>query len=941
MAEKSKKRNRSSGGSGSIGVSIVSFLLGFLFAFIVLIGSIFGVGYVALKTDINEVFRVFGLENVNENAESNDDKYNYINADQAPDILSLIQEVMKMANDGLGEINLNKIDALAPVTDAVLDMAYGFIDGVVDFDKEYFRNVPLTSIIDCVTNSMYYVRTSKIIETLNTKMGYSINLDAIPIAGYMVDGVEAQYATVTGGTTGNIEGFKLPVLFDYYVCNKLNDEYSYNRTIPVGTDSAYPDNLKVDGKPYYIYETTLNVNNNTTDENTEGAEGGVGTEGSSSQVEVDDKEKKLYKVFYVPCKLTDNGIEETVYKVKDNPKADPNVSFTKDGNTVNLRYNFRTVEYDKDTDFIAVKPEVVNGVETFVLDFDTLHAAKQNNQLSRYLYSDPYARSYYSEVEKRTENEAMYGISTINNINFFKDNAGNVVEYDPLTVSDVMLDALKPLNNVPVSTVVDENQAEIVKGIFGDTSLGDILNQNVNFNDLVNDIYLSTFIKDVDKDDKVMAYITYNITDITDDGAGNYTAIYDKNGENRKAVKVTIDDSTGKNLIKSVTDPATGEEIKGHTVKDMTTLTDNLTIDVLMDVDPDDAIMTYIGYGVYDIEKVDGQTGYSHVGKYDVVIDSVPVTKDVYIASETDGGGITSVWYMDGENKVTVKGTKIDAVPDRVSTLKDKLTIGEIITVDSSSTMILQAIKDTTISGLNDKIKTLTVKDVLEPGQINNNKILPQIADTKITELGSAIDKVLIQRIYAKEIYGLAEDGDPTLATEFNPAYLYYEKVDDGNGGYKYVLVDKNCAGKTGTEYDNALGKLTQADWDNRGDTVYYTYGEAKGMWKLILYRVDGTTKTEKAYTLNNFNNMVSACSTTVYNSTLNELKDAEIIGNEIDRPALAKKLKTVVVESGTPTIQYIKVVDGNISKTPNESEATPIGNFTLKQLLVAITSSI
>lgn len=934
MAEKSKKRNRSSGGSGSIGVSIVAFLLGFLFAFIVLIGSIFGVGYVALKTDINEVFRVFGLENVNENAESDDDKYNYINADQAPDILSLIQEVMKMANDGLGEINLNKIDALAPVTDAVLDMAYGFIDGVVDFDKEYFRNVPLTSIIDCVTNSMYYVRTSKIIETLNTKMGYSINLDAIPIAGYMVDGVEAQYATVTGGTTGDIEGFKLPVLFDYYVCNKLNDEYSYNRTIPVGMNSAYPEDLKVDGKPYYIYETTLNVNNNTTDENTEGAEGGVGAEGSSSQVEVDDKEKKLYKVFYVPCKITDNGIEETVYKVKDNPKADPNVSFTKDGNTVNLRYNFRTVEYDKDTDFIAVKPEVVNGVETFVLDFNTLYAAKQNGQLNRYLYSDSYARSYYSEVEKRTENEAMYGISTINNINFFKDNAGNVVEYDPLTVSDVMLDALKPLNNVPVSTVVDENQAEIVKGIFGDTSLGDILNQNVNFNDLVNDIYLSTFIKDVDKDDKVMAYITYNITDITDDGTGKYTAIYDKNGENRKAVNVTIDDSTGKKLIKSVTDPATGEEIKGHTVKDMTTLTDNLTIDVLMDVDAEDAIMTYIGYGVYDIEKVDGQTGYSHVGKYDVVIDSVPVTKDVYIATDTDGEGITSVWYMDSENKVTVNGTKIDAVPNRVSTLKDKLTIGEIITVDSSSTMILQAIKDTTISGLNDKIKTLTVKDVLEQDQINNNKILPQIADTKITELGSAIDKVLIQRIYAKEIYGTGATLKNNTGISYSSKYLYYTRSGNETDGYTYEIVKPTGLEEGTVAYDNALGKITEAQF-NTGN--YYTYGEAqKGMWKLILYRVqsDGT-KTEKAYTLNNFDNMVNACSDTVYNSTLGELQEAKIIENTIN---LDKKLKTVVAGSGTPTVKYIKIVGGNIDKTDTESDATPIGNFTLKQLLVAIT---
>ncbi len=101
-------------------------------------------------------------------------------------------------------------------------------------------------------------------------------------------------------------------------------------------------------------------------------------------------------------------------------------------------------------------------------------------------------------------------------------------------------------------------------------------------------------------------------------------------------------------------------------------------------------------------------------------------------------------------------------------------------------------------------------------------------------------------------------------------------------------------------------------------------------MWKLILYRVDGTEKTEKAYTINNFNNMVSACSTTVYNSTLKELKEAGIISADTD---LNKYLK-----AGTG---YLVVNNGSLNITDDKNFATKMQDLTLKELLDFVTTYV
>lgn len=1198
--EGKNKKSRKSSGSNSVVVGIIAFFLGFLFAFIVLIGSIFGVGYVAATTDINEVFRIFGLENVKDNPESNDDKYNYVNADEAKNMLQLVQKIMELSNQGLGEISIDKIDCLAPITDTVLDMVYEYIDEVVDFDKEAFRKVSLTSVLDTLTTSVYYIRTAKIVDLLNDKMGYNINLDDIPVVPNLIKGVEAQYATVKG------TNLKLPVLFDYYTFNETYN--AYDRIKPVNGNSAYPTGLSED----YLTET----------------------------MGKDADNKTLYKVYYVPCKVSGTSITEAEYISNPLTQTNENVFYTDDnGQKQYLHYTFRTIEYGSGTDFIAVKPQLVDGVETFVIEPNTID-----------VYYEPYARNYHEDVAKRSENESMYGVKTVNGINYFKDSQGNVVDYDPLTVSDIMLNPGETLNNVYLSDLLTqfagEGNTDMINEVLAGISLGNVLNGYVDFDEVIQSIKISTFLNDVKADDTVMTYIVYNISNVENNG-GVYTATYDKGGENEKTVTLNVD---ANGVIKSMKDSA-NNAVYGNTVKDLNTITEGLTLDIFLDVKADDAIMTYIGYGISDVVEVTGkewqyeathgegtsaktvriytdnngyvtkvtdtngntvngttidevsdrvngimdviaipdfidinpeepimayigyglydvtaQTGtdngnaYTHVAKYkdngtEVAVyvssennviksvwkdggeevkgtkanevssrvgnvdqalrisDFVDIEADnaimayvgygVYNVEEFAGTNngkaythkgtidvagvdtavciatdvnkvITSIWEADSGK--TVDGTKIANISDRfdnlynklkikelitvtedssailkavqnstvngldgainnikigefititesspailkalentaikdlsgkiesltvgdiiaidnssswilrklqntninnlestindltvgdfieitdsssqlLQTLKDvnitglestikDLTIGQIITVDSNSSKILKALEGTSINELDTTIKGLTVSDVLTEDQINSNSIIRQVRDKNIFAISEEIDKVLIQSIYASNIYGVPKHSDPLPAGSYNSEYIYYERTGDEESGYKYSVTTVGCEGLSGVAYDNAIGKLTLEQF-NAEPGKYYTYGQATGMWKLVLYRVksDGT-KTEKAYTLNNFNAMVDSCSDVVYNSTLNEFKDAEIIESTVN---LDKTIKTVDTENpynpvtGTVNYKYITVVNGNVTLTSDSSQAKKIGELSLKQLLTAI----
>ena len=146
--------------------------------------------------------------------------------------------------------------------------------------------------------------------------------------------------------------------------------------------------------------------------------------------------------------------------------------------------------------------------------------------------------------------------------------------------------------------------------------------------------------------------------------------------------------------------------------------------------------------------------------------------------------------------------------------------------------------------------------------------------------MSTAIDEIAIQSIYTKEVYGFDSEDAVELkrVTEYQSDILYFKKEvdEDGSETYTYVHNDNYNDGNQSTDY--LVGVLTEEEFA-AGEYEYYSYGEAKGMWRLILFR-DGH---ESVYTLNNFNNMIAGCTTNINNATLGTLKEAGIIDENAD----------------------------------------------------------
>ncbi|MDE7084705.1 MAG: hypothetical protein K2O81_05625, partial [Clostridia bacterium] len=868
-------------GGSKLVTGIISFLLGFIFAIIVEIGAVFGVYWFVVNSDINTVMATIGLPNTNDR---------YINTDTENGGVGTVKDLLSGLK-GLvyenGEVvalskSIDDFKNLVPATQLVLDLFYGVVDDYIELDHNEFQSRPMTELAQVLSDSIMNIKTAPFLEKLG--MDTVIGDDANPVVKSLLAGAECEYATVKGTE------LKLPVMYDYYTDD--GDSFAridYNGLArPVNGTSAYPVNLREGGKDWLC-------NAGTFKDVVDGAE----------------QTSARYALYYVPCRVTASGIEEAEYIVDDYVKEDGD-----------KKYKFQIVKYGEGTDFIAVKP--VNG--KYEIDFDEVYAAFNSessgasDRFTGYSYYEPYAANYYYEnYNSRIE---KYEIKTVSGKNYFRDSRNKMIQLDALTLTDIVLDPFVPLDSVLVTEVVGEDSD--VAEIFGTTTLGALL-RGEGVDDIINDLEVGTFVENVSPDNKVMCYIAYKISHLRDNGNGTYKAIYDKDGADEKEVTVYLDEKGYISEIAGVDE--------GVKVKDVAALTKAMPVTVLMDVRADEAVMVYLGYGVTGLQSAEGGD-YAYTGKVNIGGEKM----NCYVATETVGGveNVIKVWYLDGEgNRVNIGGTKVNDVSDRMNGFTDDLTIGDVLKLDGSENQLLKAIKDTPISHLDDRINEITVDEMFTEEEMSKSAMLRQLRGKKLTELSTAIDELLIQSIYAEEVYGLPEGADLMEVVEFDEAYEYFtlRRTDDEKGGKKgefvsvgnltkeqfdsrgstvyytygsdtgddrkmkivgfdptrlyyesngdggFIMTEKNSANlPESAEKDNAVGKLTQADYDNRGETKYYTYGDAKGMWRLVLFN----NKTEKAYTINNFNNMVNSCADNVYSSTLGELQDAGLITDNI-----------------------------------------------------------
>ncbi len=393
------------------------------------------------------------------------------------------------------------------------------------------------------------------------------------------------------------------------------------------------------------------------------------------------------------------------------------------------------------------------------------------------------------------------------------------------------------------------------------------------------------FVMDVNADDAIICYIGYGLygvvpQDGTDcDYVGKCDIFVDESAqadEKTRAVDAFIN-VDGDGVITEVWYEEDGEKIAiGGTpinrVSDrISSLTDRLALSDVLTVTVDQKITMYIGYGITKVEEVSGEE-YTHKGLYTVQVAGDTREETAYIIADSEGK-IVSAWYMNGGVKVNIAGTPIGDVPVMVEGIADNLALGDVLEIDPINDKILYALKDVKISKIGSEVGNLKLGDVIE--DVGDSAILGQLANTSINDLATAVDGITIQSIYAKEIYGIEEGVavEPHQASEYDETVLYYELVD---GSYKFVHEG---------EGGDKVGRLTSEEF-NAG--TFYTYGKAQGMWRLILTSSDGgaggaAKPHEKAYTLNNLDEMIVNSASNVYTATLKELQDAGIINSQID----------------------------------------------------------
>lgn len=730
-------------------VGLISFLLGFIFALLAEIGAIVGVYFYVTSQDIDSLLDIVGLPN--KDADGNN---KYVNTDPdnggAKTIKDLIARLKDLFYDD-GQLSIlnksfNDFESLIPATSLILDMVYDAVGDFITIDSEKFESVPLTDVAQVIADSLLNVHVGSLLD----KIGSNVTDTNIIIRSLLL-GAETEYASVVNSDV------KLPVLYDIYTYDGIGWSREKRPVYyPEGTTgtNGFHGNLTANGRTQdeFIEVTTVN----------------------------DTQDGELIyrtgKLCYVPCRVTNEGILPAKYEMRS-------ISYTAKSNE---EFVFQYIDYADDTDFITVQ---ANKDGSYVLDYDAImsavnHAATgASDRFVGYSYFEDYGRIYYY-IEDDGVNRP--DLKTISGKNYFRDKDNNLVQLDPLTLSDLIYNAFGPLYSISITEVVGDN-GSIAGEIFGKTTLGDLLDGNVNLDNLINDLQLSTIISDVKPDDSLMAYIVYKLTDVKKVGDA-YTAIYDKNGANQKEVTVTVDEN-------------------GYIVA------------------------AYYG---------------------DVKLDGVKVTEVADIVNNLTGVlTIGDIIDVEGNSILeALKDSTIDGIGENIK----KVKLGDII--EAGDNKLLQALADSTIDGIADRVDSLTVVDLLDIEDIQSSAILSQLRNVRIVDLSEEINELSVQRIYAKDIYGVEDNADPTLADEFNAKYLYYSKGEDG----VYRLAGED-------------GHVTAEQF---AEGEYYTYGEiTSGMWKLILCDDDGV---EQAYSIEDFNSLVSNSTGKIYGASIRELYEAGII---------------------------------------------------------------
>ncbi len=309
-------------------------------------------------------------------------------------------------------------------------------------------------------------------------------------------------------------------------------------------------------------------------------------------------------------------------------------------------------------------------------------------------------------------------------------------------------------------------------------------------------------------------------------------------------------------------------------------LSERIDIAGLIGAKPDNAILTYLCYGVSSVKYENGE----YKAKYK---DGSGNEFDCKIELD-ENGKISRAYYTNEGVEMDTEVLTLENVNKRVDGVCNDLTVGEIMTIPEDD-KILGSIKKSTINSIADDINALCIQQLFAD-DVYARKTPAEGETAPVARMYLAVDAATPYQtatVYDAElIYYELVSGVPVLAGAngkltqeefgagsfvtygegkilFDPAYLYYIKDEEGN--YELLNAKMGNAGRIDTMY---------------AGTDYYTYGATSKLWKLLLYNAkeDGTGEEEIAYNFKNMSTMISNVSKNTKNTKMRDLDEAGIL---------------------------------------------------------------
>ncbi|MGN0814575.1 MAG: hypothetical protein ACI4MH_05015 [Candidatus Coproplasma sp.] len=863
-------------GGSKLVTGIVAFILGFLFAIIVEVGVIVGVGYYVLNTDINNLFGLFGLDN------SDDQDRQYINTDTenggVANVMALYTTIVDMAGR-IGEVSIGELETLFPAFSGLTDSLYSSLSAYVEIDEATLESQAFMDLPVYLQDVIMEIQPGSIMR----QAGMSDMLDSNVIVGALLEGVEAKYVYVN--PTDKANSAKYPVYYDEYTETVVGTLKTYNRTEP-GSDGldAYPSNLN----PGWLTDT-----------------GSTNSDGKKIFRQYYYKVAQSGGYVYVVTKLGSDG--EYGYSPSINSS---NTYYAAYGE--NYQYLTGHYYYDGETR-VMVTPVTIRTLSEDAmapLDLLTVTDAIGGDELMQEIFGDTSlgdliagnvnvselvdALSLASVIDIKIDDPVLLymgykvtGAVDNGNGTFSATYAAGTAEERPVTVY---------VNAGIVDKVVDSVTGDEIAGVTV-SEVGDVIS------DVTSALTIGDMM-DIEPENMIMSYLAYGISNVTKViGEGySYTASYEKQDGSVGTAYVYTKIKNGKTVIDYVTmDAPDGDRLACTTVDGISDMVDGIKITSIMQVEADNAIMSYLAYGLTDMVKVDDATYTGKVSGEDVT---------VKVDSE---GNILSVVKGDG---TYVSGTSIDDISTRLDNITADLALADVMTIEPSAfdsegnitennnimTFLAFSVSDvsysageysgvynvygsdgtwlagypckliiegdgisyviydsdddgvyesvgvkTKIDGVSDQISRLTdtmrIKDIIEIDK--DNKLMVKLGEYKLNEVGDAIDD-----------FELADaiDIDAT-----DPLMLYI--------GYGITELEAEA----GTGYTHK-GNYVCIEEDG-SETVYECF-----------VTIDGTTLTD-AYYVNGSDEHIEIKGTTLntVDSRINTLTDHLTVGDVID----------------------------------------------------------